>query len=788
MQTRDLRRRNRLSGLLIRYREAAGLTQEELAHRSALSVRAISDLERGRTRKPHLRSIELLAKALELDGADVRLLIDTARPHSRSPHLTAGTADAPYRHRDAVSGWVVPRQLPAAARNFVGREAELRILSGLLDEATGAANTAVISAIGGTAGVGKTALALHWARMAAGRFEDGQLYVNLRGFDPSSSPVTPEAAIREFLVALGVPPERIPAAADAQAGLYRSLLADRTMLLVLDNARDERQVRPLLPASPASLVLVTSRSQLTGLAAANGARLLSLDVLAPNEAVQLLTARLGTSRADTEPAAVSEIATLCAYLPLALTVAAARAAGRPGFPLAALAAELRDAAGRLDALDVGDPAVSVRVVFSWSYQQLSQEAAQMFRLLGLHPGPDVTVRAADSLAGTDLAEARRLLGELTRDCLITEHVPGRFAFHDLLRAYAAEQAAACDSEQARRAAVHRMLDHYLHTAHAAALLLKPDREPLTLPPPQPGVTMESITGGTDALAWFQAEYPLLLAAVTLAADTRYDAHAWQIAWALGPFLYRQGYWQEWNTALASALTAAERLGDLTGQAQTWHYLGHAAAMLGLHQDAHGHLHKALDLFGQLGDRTNQAHVHLHFGLILGRQDRYGDALIHDRQGLDLFRAIGHRAGEAAALNSVGWCLAHLGDCQQAVTWCQEALDLYREISDPQSEADTWDSLGYAHHHLGHHAEAVDCYQRALGLYGQAGSRYYRSETLTQLGDTYQAAGNLHAARDAWRQAVAILDDLHHPGAEQVNARLSEHGTPTSSPRRSACRE
>jgi DNA-binding SARP family transcriptional activator len=329
---------------------------------------------------------------------------------------------------------VVPRELPAAIGHFTGRARELRALTMMLDRmGDPVMGAVVICAIGGTAGVGKTALALHFAHRVAGRFTDGQLYVNLRGFAPSGVPVTPGEAVRGFLDALGVPPERIPARQQAQAGLYRSLLADRKMLIVLDNARDEQQVRPLLPASPASLVIVTSRNQLAGLAAADGARLLSLDVLPSDEAVQLLSARIGAGRAVAEPEAASEIAALCACLPLALAVAAARAAARPRFRLTELAAGLRGAAGRLDALDAGDPAVSVRAVFSWSYLQLGPAAARMFRLLGLHPGPDIGVPAAASLAAVDEPEARRVLGELARDCLVTEHAPGRYAFHDLLR-------------------------------------------------------------------------------------------------------------------------------------------------------------------------------------------------------------------------------------------------------------------------------------------------------------------------------------------------------------------
>jgi DNA-binding SARP family transcriptional activator len=346
---------------------------------------------------------------------------------------------------------VVPRQLPGIAAHFTGRVAELAALDGMLKEARDhEPGTVVISAIGGTAGVGKTALAVRWAHRVAGQFPDGQLYVNLRGFDPSGSPAHAAQVILRFLEALGAPPEGIPADLAGQAALYRGLLARRKLLIVLDNARDEQQVRPLLPADPGCLVLVTSRNTLTGLAAAEGARLLPEHVLPPDMARQMLTACLGRQRAEADPVAIAEIARLCAYLPLALSVAAARAAARPGLPLAAVATELRADRSRLDALDSGDPTVSVRDAFSWSYQGLSDPARRMFRVLGVHPGPDVSAAIASGLAGTSQAETDRSLAELTRAHLLAEHRPGRYTFDGLLRVYAAEQAAATDDEERRR--------------------------------------------------------------------------------------------------------------------------------------------------------------------------------------------------------------------------------------------------------------------------------------------------------------------------------------------------
>jgi tetratricopeptide (TPR) repeat protein len=656
---------------------------------------------------------------------------------------------------------------------FTGRAAELQALTQILDDA-GATRpgTVVITAIGGTAGVGKTALALHWAHQVADRFADGQLHANLRGFDPSRAPATAAQVIRGFLDALGVPPERVPASLEAQAGLYRSLLSGKRMLIVLDNARDEQQARPLLPASPGSLVLVTSRSQMAGLAAADGARLLTLDVLSHGEAVQLLTARLGPTRAAAEVGTVDQIASLCAHLPLALAVAAARAAARPGFPLAALAAELRDSTARLDALDAGDPAVSVQAVFSGSYQQLSDASARMFRLLGLHPGPDISVPAAASLAGCGEPEARRMLCEVTRAHLIGEYAPWRYAFHDLLRAYAANLARTHDSEPEREAAVGRVLDHYLHTAHRAAEVLRPSPEPVTVAPPSPGVAPEQPGGYQQALAWFEAEHQVLLAAAALAAESGSDRHAWQIPWAMWQFLNRRGHYQEVAATQRTALAAATRLGDIAGQAMTSRFLANACAYLGDRDQVLSHYANSLRLYRQLGDRLGEAKVQQGLAQATAYQGRHADALGHAEQALHLYRAIGYRAGEADMLNSVGWCHGLLGDYQRARAFCQRSLTLCAELGNGNTEAYVWDSLGYAERHLGDLAEAAACYGRSLSLAKEYGDRRLEAEALTGLGDTHRDAGEVRQACEDWRQALIILDDLHHPGAEEVRAKLA----------------
>jgi tetratricopeptide (TPR) repeat protein len=750
-----------------RHRVAAELTQEELAERAALSVRAISNIERGCTARPHRNSMSLLAAALGLAGPALREFalaggLDESAWQKEWPQPLARPANA-----DAGS-LAVPRQLPARAAHFVGRGAELEALNGLLQRGHATPGTVAISAIAGTAGIGKTALALHWAHLAAGRFPDGQLYVNLRGFDPSGPPVTPAAAIRGFLDALGTPQEHIPASLDAQAGLYRGLLASRRMLIVLDNARDASQVRPLLPASPGCLVVVTSRSQLADLVAVDGAYPLALDLLAETEATELLGQRLG------------ELTELCARLPLALCIAAARAATHPHFPLAWLAAELRDTARRLDGLAVGEGA-SLRAVFSWSCQDLPAPAARMFRLLGLHPGPDITAAAAASLAGIPVDQALQALAELHDANLLTEPVPRRYAFHDLLRTYAAELAEAGDSPTERQAVIHRMLDHYLHTSRKAALVVYPNLEETAVAPPRPGVLPEHVAGYEQAMAWFEAEHRVLLAAVAKAADAGLDIHAWQLSAALTTFLNRRGHWDSLLTVQQAGLAAALRLGDLKAQAITHRSLGMTQSLFGFYEEAHSHLVQALDVCRQLGDRPGEGRVHNAIATLFDRQGRYSDSLDHCLQALSLFQAAGDRSWQAIILNNIGYCQALLGNHQLALGCCQQSMTLHQELGDRNGQAFTSDTLGLVHRHLGHHAEAADCHEHALALFRDLGDRLSQAKVLVNLGDVHQAADSAQAAREAWQQALKILDDLHHQDAGQVRARLRAHPAPATVP-------
>ena len=673
----------------------------------------------------------------------------------------------------------LPAQLPPTIAGFAGRDAELASLDALLpapdaDGGAGGARTVVVSAIAGTAGVGKTALALHWAHRTRERFPDGQLYVNLRGFDPCGPLVEPDQALRGFLEALAMPPERIPDGVDAKTGLFRSLLSGKRVLVVLDNALNTEQVRPLLPGSPGSLALVTSRNELTGLIAAEGAYPLSLDLLSVEEAYDLLARRIGERRVATEPQAAEEIIASCARLPLALTIAAARAAARPGFPLAAIAAELRQATALLDPFDGGELAANARAVFACSYRDLSGGAARLFRLVGLHPGADVSVAAAASLAGVPSGQARTLLAELSRAHLLTEYSPGRYTCHDLLCAYAAELARTHDSPDIRNAAMRRVLDHFLHTAYACTKLTEAYLAPFTLPPPLPGVTIPELAA-TDADEWLCAEYSTLLTAVTMGAVAGLPGTTWQLAWALTSFQLRQGYWQDHALIQQAGLDAARAAGDPVGEAHAMLALAIGYARAGRDDDAAPLYARSLRLLEGLGGHlASQALAEMGLQRVAERAERLADALRHAQRALELHRAAGNRLLEAGSLNDVGYAYARLGNYGQAIACCERALAEIREFTGSGGltwEAATWHSLGYIHQRLGDRRRAIDCYDRSLDLSRALGDRFNEADTLSTLGDVHEAAGDVTAARRAWTHALRIFEEIEHPDADLVCAKL-----------------
>ena len=683
------------------------------------------------------------------------------------PELTDAHSALLHSGESPDAAIAVPAQLPADTRTFVGRAAELSQLDHLL---AGPDPSAVV-VVSGAPGIGKTALAVHWVHRIAPRFPDGQLYLNLRGFDPDGIVVEPNEVIWRILDALGVPAERIPATVDGRAALYRSLLAGRRMLIVLDNARDVAQVRPLLPGAPGCTVLITARHQLAGLIAAEGAQPLTLGPLAAAEAQELLVRRVGRARTAAEPGAVHEIVERCAGLPLALVIIAARAALNGTQPLGALADQVRRNRDRLDALTTGDPGTDLRAVFSWSYDALTPAAARLFGLLGLHAGPDISVPAAASLAALTTGRVRGLLTELVRAGLATEPTVGRYCLHDLVRTYAADVVVRAGSARTRRAASLRMLDHYLHSAYAADRIAHPACEAYAPGPPVRGVTPETAADARTAKAWLAAERAVLVAAVERAASVSHR-RAWQLARALSAYLDLRGHWDDLATTQHTAIAAARDDADPRAQAGAHRLLARAYTRLHRIDDAYAELSRALDLCLVAGDLIGQGHTHLNLSLLWERQERYPEALAHARQGLATFLTAGDDHGIARALNAVGWYHALLGDYPVALDHCRDALARLEKTGDRLTVAATLDSLGYVQHHLGEYALAIAAYRRSVELYRDLGDSHLEAFVRVHLGDTYDARGDGPAARTLWCQALEVLDRCDPPEAGKIRARLA----------------
>ncbi|MFD0225876.1 AfsR/SARP family transcriptional regulator [Streptomyces hirsutus] len=674
---------------------------------------------------------------------------------------------------DPPPGVTRPAQLPADLPTFAGRHAELDRTSALLPEDGSPPTTVVISAIGGMGGIGKTALAVHWAHRIADRFPGGQLYINLRGFDPTGSAVTPDEAVRTFLDALGVPPMRIPAGLDAQVALYRSMLAQRRVLILLDNARDTEQVRPLLPGSPGCLVIVTSRNQLTGLVAGEGAHPLTLDQLTPAEAYDLLARRLGTGRLAAEPEAAEEIITRCGRLPLALAIVAAHACAHPAFPLSAIADEVSDSHGSLDAFAGGDGiSTDVRAVFSWSYKALPAPAARLFRLLGLHTGPDISVPAAAGLAGLPPREARGLLSELTRAHLLTEHFPGRYTLHDLLRVYAAERVRAEETPEERDLAGRRLLAWYLYTADAAYPHITPKRRRIPLEPLPEGCRPLEFTTHEQALDWCETERPHLVAAVHRAAASGHSGIAWRLPAVLWGFFYLRSHLQDWLDTARTGLAAARDAGDREGEAQGLADVAAALRSSGSLDEAIEHLHLALALFQELGDMKGRSAVIGNLGDSYLQAGRLGKAVEYTRRALALDRVERSVWGEGIALCNLGDAYQRLGRYDDALDCLERALVVLRASDNRWVEGVAFDILGTVHHRLGHYDESVEYYRLALVTHRDIGNRWGEGHTLGNLGEAHLDAEEPEAARTSWREALEIFMELGHPDAEKVRERLA----------------
>ncbi|MEV0381942.1 BTAD domain-containing putative transcriptional regulator [Nonomuraea sp. NPDC050643] len=651
----------------------------------------------------------------------------------------------------------IPRQLPAPPPRFAGRGPERARLDHLRTTAG-----MPIAAVGGAGGMGKTWLALYWAHDNIDLFPDGQLYVNLHGFDPNTGPLPAHVALRHFLGSLGVPAAAIPAGQEAQAGLFRSLVADLRLLVVLDNARDVAQIEPLLPGSAGCTVLVTSRNSLAGLNATHGATLITLAPLTPAETRHLLRSHLGPARLDEDPGSVAVLVEHSGGLPLAIGVLTARAAMHPDFPLSVLAEQLRSPSTRLDALTTGgDLNTDLRAAFTSSYEALDAPTARLFALLGLAPWPDCGLSSAAALAGLPTSRARVLLHDLETANLVGQHRPGRYRTHDLVRLYAAERAHADLPVHDRSEALARLFDAYARTARAGDRLLFPSR-PFAgrMSPESARKEFEDVEA---VWAWFEAEQPALIAAQRLAVQLHMDAAAWRLAWAMDTFHMRRCLHAQrleiWRTALA----AAERMGDLNARAFAHWYLGYAHAQAtGPCEDDEDleHLHRAAELFEQDGDRAGQAHTSHTLGyawLMRGAADR---ALPHVEHALRLQRELGDAAWEANALGAAGWCHVQLGHHAKARRYCEQALALFRTHEDENGESATLDSLGYIAHLAGRHDEALRYYARCLTIREKLGNVYQGADTLTRIGDVHHDTGDSTAARATWRQARELYQRQH----------------------------
>lgn len=671
----------------------------------------------------------------------------------------------------ATQAPVTPRQLPIDSARFIGRVEELDRLASMLDVSSG---TVVISAINGTAGIGKTTLAVHWAHEVVEQFPDGQLYVNLRGFDAIGEPIAPVDVIRGFLDAFGLTPERIPINPEAQAAMYRSLLADRRVLVVLDNARDVDQVRSLLPGSNTCVTVITSRNSLSGLSAHEGTLALTLDLLNIDEAKQLFIRHLGRERVEQEPQSVEHVIDACARLPLALAIAAIRMTELPTLTFRALAKELAAERHRVDSFDAGDTRTNLRAVFSWSYRALRPAAARLFRLLGLHFGPDLSLLAASSLVGSPVAEVRRWLAELTRGHLLSEYEPGRYRFHDLLRDYAAAMSAAEDSHQAREEAQERLIHHYMVGSRDAGVLIDPYGERVPLLPCPSGVEPPIVLTYRQALDWCATEHLNLVGSVHQAVRLKKDDLACQMAAELCSYLDRSAHWTDWAATQEAVLACARRIHDDQLEANIQRFIGWANARLGRYTDALTRLFEALTVSARFTSVMNEARIHHAISWTYAAQERFEQALTHAQRSHRLYQESGGRESrQALALTYVGRYHARLGQHSLALKACQEALGQFIRLGDDYGSAVALDSLGLIYQGLDQSQDAIDCYRRSAALWHKLDDAHNEAASFAQLGHAQYAYGELEGAKDSWQRALATFDKSQHPAGGLLRASIAK---------------
>ena len=731
-------------------------------------VRRLFSEELGIEPGPRLRDLQLRILNADPELMDVPAAAQPPQAGERSAAdpagETAGDTAGKTPSQDTREGrafHVPPAQLPRDLATFAGRHADLEyVLAGFPGgpEHEHQPPAASVTVIAGMAGVGKTTLAVHAAHLLAGRFPDGQLYLDLRGFDRSGMAASPQDAVRQLLAGLGVPADRIPGEPDAQIGLYRSVLAGRRVLIVLDNARGAEQVRPLLPGARDCQVLVTSRDQMRSLIAIEGARLVGLSPLSPDDARETLTRRLGADRVAAEPEAVDRIVALCAGLPLTLSIVAARAATRPTHSLSSIAADLTRSGTGLHALADPDSAADARTSLALSYHALSPGAARILRLSSLHPGAEASRDALASLAGVTVTEAEGDLDELERVHLMTQPEPSQYACHDVVRAFAAELAA--DDDAADEDGVRlRLFDHYRQSAYRAMLTLRSNRSPVTFPAPLPGVTVTGFGTAEDASGWFASLYPVLRVLLEQTVEHNLPEYTWEFAWSLDTFHDRQARWQDKSWVHRAGLVAAEKLGNVTWQAHSNRSLGSAFRLLGDHQRAMEHFQVAQRLYTELGDVPEQA-MNLHnLVAVFQALDLPEQALAHARQALELSEEIDDRQRQAIALNNLGWMYSNDGDQAAAIDCAQRALVLLDEADEVNLRAQLTRTLGQCQYRAGYTDLAMPNLMAALGIFHDQQDRYEEAYTLRWIAIAQRAAGHDAPARRAWQRALPMLSDL-----------------------------
>jgi tetratricopeptide (TPR) repeat protein/transcriptional regulator with XRE-family HTH domain len=740
--------RSRFGERLRGQRLALGLTQEELAEKAGMSVRAISDLERGRIGRPRRSTLRKIAEALEPPG--------------------------PERPAAAATGLPPLAQLPADLADFTGRGGQLERLTALLtgDRGDLLPGAVAISALAGAGGIGKTALAVHAAHRLAPRFPDGQLYLNMRGSSPH--PVAPADALARLLRDLGTDPAAVPAEESERAARYRSRLAGLRLLILLDDARDAAQIRPLLPGTGGCAVLVTSRGSLQDL---ESAAKLDLGILSEADGAALFARIVGPARAAAEPNAVADVLAACGGLPLAIRIAAARVAARPGWSVGALAARLGDAHRRLDELQAGDLAVRASFMVSYANVQPTEgrgglAPSRVFRMLSLADGPDIGLRAAAALLDAPRDQAERALELLIDAHLLESDAPGRYRFHDLLRVYAAERIRAEDDPADCGEAIRRLLRWYLHTAAAAALLINPRRTHVTLDPPEPGSEPLTFVSYEQALAWLDGEHANLVAAVSQAGARQEDEIAWKLAITLWDLLNLRGLVGDWIATQETGLVSARRLGDQNAESWLLIHLAGAYFTSGRPLAAIECLRQTLRIDRELGDVQRYATGLYNLGIALTEVGRSAEAMEPLREALGIFRDNADYSGEASALTAIGVIYRLRGQFADAMDQHQGALVISRKMSDPDNEGETLIEMSMVHLELGQFESAIREATAAAELNRRIGRRFGEARAMSILGSAHRGSGRLDQTRRHWLRAIAIYTELGYPQAAEVAADLA----------------